>query len=299
MFFFCFFFAAYKLLLQHKNLTEQLAVLLSQLHMMYPPSSRVLLKYLLLNILIFCGLWLVLVMSSITRPCSHTWNLLQWVGTVCLNLHNLLTSIIVFSSSITTPQVEGKWPMQTHAVIGPGELWLWLKLLTVLIMFPRSTYLCLSCFLILQGLPCSYTIKLSCIFRSQLEGKVVKPLSAGCVNIVAAYFLPWSFFLSTGDVMCLQPWTAWITLDPVHEFHLYACLGQNYEISIQPAKAIRAYEHAVEIAHSCSEQRWKQSTDPEIVAIYLGNLYRWRTTSYSPQLNISQLLLYAAAWEWG
>jgi len=70
-------FTTYKLILQHKNLTEQLAVLLSQLHMMYPPSSRVLLKYLLLNILIFCGLWLVLVMSSITRPCSHTWNLLQ------------------------------------------------------------------------------------------------------------------------------------------------------------------------------------------------------------------------------
>ena len=85
--------------------------------------------------------------------------------------------------------------------------------------------------------------------------------------------------------MCLQAWTAWITLDPVHEFHLHFHLGQNFEISIQPAEAIRAYEHAVKIAHSCSEQRWKQSTDPEIVAIYLGNLYRWRTTSYSPQLN--------------
>lgn len=69
-------FTTYKLILQHKNLTEQLAVLLSQLRMMYPPSSRMLLKYLLLNILIFSGVWL-LVMSSYTRPCSHTWNLLQ------------------------------------------------------------------------------------------------------------------------------------------------------------------------------------------------------------------------------
>ena len=70
------FFATYKLLLQHKNLTEQLPVLLSQLRMMYPGSSRRLLKCLLLNILIFSGVWL-LVMSSITRPCTHTWNLLQ------------------------------------------------------------------------------------------------------------------------------------------------------------------------------------------------------------------------------
>lgn len=70
------FFTTYKLILQHKNLTEQLAVLLSQLCMMYPPSSRMLLKYLLLNILIFSGVWL-LVMSSYTRLCSHTWNLLQ------------------------------------------------------------------------------------------------------------------------------------------------------------------------------------------------------------------------------
>ena len=70
------FFATYKLILQHKNLTEQLPVLLSQLCMMYPQSSRMLLKCLLLNILIFSGMWL-LVMSSITRPYTHTWNLLQ------------------------------------------------------------------------------------------------------------------------------------------------------------------------------------------------------------------------------
>ena len=72
----------YKLVLQHNNLTEQLAVLLSQLHMMYPRSSRMLPKYLLLNILLFGRLWLLvmsLVMSSIMRPCSHTWNLSQWV----------------------------------------------------------------------------------------------------------------------------------------------------------------------------------------------------------------------------
>jgi len=72
----------------------------------------------------------------------------------------------------------------------------------------------------------------------------------------------------------LQAWTFWITLDPVHEFHLYSWLGCNCKISGQVAEAIRAFEHAAEISHSCSEQRWKQSTKPEAVEIDLGILYR-------------------------
>jgi len=60
----------------------------------------------------------------------------------------------------------------------------------------------------------------------------------------------------------------------VQEFYLYSCLGRNYKISGQPVEAERAYEHAVEVSHNCPEQQWRQSTDPETVEVYLGNLYR-------------------------
>ena len=102
-----------------------------------------------------------------------------------------------------------------------------------------------------------------------------------CLQILTVLIM-FSFliFLSLHwGVTCLQAWTFWITLDPVHEFHLYFCLGRNHEINGEAAEAIRAFEHAVEIEHSCSEQRWKQSTEPEVVQIHLGILYRWRTTS--------------------
>ena len=118
-----------KLILQHNNLTEQLVVLLSQLRMMYPPSSRMLLKYLLLNILLFGRLWLLvmsLIMSSIMRPCSYTWNLLQWVEAACLNSHNLLASIFFFQA-VTVTQVERKW-LKSMQSLGLGKLCLKLLL---------------------------------------------------------------------------------------------------------------------------------------------------------------------------
>ena len=68
----CFSLVACKLILQPpKNLIERL--LPSQLHMIYPLSSRMLQQHLLLNTPIFSRIWLV--MSSIMRTCSHIWNL--------------------------------------------------------------------------------------------------------------------------------------------------------------------------------------------------------------------------------
>ena len=73
---------------------------------------------------------------------------------------------------------------------------------------------------------------------------------------------------------CLQEWTLRITLEPVQQFYLYSCLGRSYNISGQSAEAVEAFEHAVEISHSCSNQTWKQSTEPETATINLGILYR-------------------------